>query len=54
MNKSDYQAFQKNYWISKGVDWNKSLHDGYFNLNEPAIKVKRFTDNSTSVTKKKK
>ena len=52
MNKSDYQAFQKNYWMSKGVDWNKSLHDGYFNLNEPAIKVKRFTDNSTSVTKK--
>ena len=52
MNKSDYQAFQKNYWISKGVDWNKSLHDGYFNLNESPIKVKRFTDNSTSVTKK--
>ena len=52
MNKSDYQAFQKNYWMSKGVDWNKSLHDGYFNLNESPIKVKRFTDNSTSVTKK--
>jgi molybdopterin-containing oxidoreductase family iron-sulfur binding subunit len=52
MNKSDYQAFQKNYWISKGVDWNKSLHDGYFNLNESPIKVKRFTDNSTSVAKK--
>ena len=51
MNKSDYQAFQKNYWISKGVDWNKSLHDGYFNLNESPIKVKRFTDNSTSVAK---
>ena len=52
MNKSDYQAFQKNYWMSKGVDWNKSLHDGYFNLNESPIKVKRFTDNSTSVAKK--
>ena len=52
MNKSDYQAFQKNYWISRGVDWNKSLHDGYFNLNESPIKVKRFTDNSISVAKK--
>jgi molybdopterin-containing oxidoreductase family iron-sulfur binding subunit len=52
MNKSDFQAFQKNYWISKGVDWNKSLHDGYFNLDESSIKVKRFTDSSISVAKK--
>ena len=44
--------YLKNYWIKKGVDWNKSLHDGYFSLNESKIRTSNFIDNSLSISKK--
>ena len=52
LGKSDYQSYLKNYWIKKGVDWNKSLHDGYFSLNESKIRTSNFIDNSVSISKK--
>jgi molybdopterin-containing oxidoreductase family iron-sulfur binding subunit len=53
IGKSDYHAYLKNYWSRKGIDWNQSLHDGYFSLDEKLIKVKRFIDQSVSVKHQK-
>ncbi len=41
-NRSNYQDYLKNYWINKGVQWEKSLHDGYFSINEDNIVAKKF------------
>ena len=30
----DFHKYLKNYWIGKGIDWNKALHDGYFKFNQ--------------------
>ena len=37
----DFHKYLKNYWISKGIDWNKALHDGYFKFNQ-SIKVANY------------
>ena len=31
---NDFHKYLKNYWINKGIDWNKALHDGYFKFNQ--------------------
>ena len=41
INKKDYRFYLENYWKSKGVNWQKSLHDGYFNVSEKKINIKR-------------
>ena len=33
-NRSDYYNYLKNFWKNKNVNWDKALHDGYFNLEE--------------------
>ena len=33
-NRSDYYSYLKNFWKNKNVNWDKALHDGYFNLEE--------------------
>ena len=43
MEKSlDYSTFLKNYWKSKGLDWEKSLHDGYFSFSQDKPKIKLY------------
>ena len=39
-NRSDYQSYLQSYWMSKSVDWHKSLHDGYFDIKERRAKSK--------------
>ena len=51
IGKSDYQAYLKNFWSSKGIDWNKSLHDGYFNYGDQKIKTKRYVDKSKKIAR---
>ena len=52
LGKSDYQSYLKNYWTKKGVDWHKSLHDGYFSINENPIRISNFVNRSVSISKK--
>ena len=52
LGKSDYQSYLKNYWTKKGVDWHKSLHDGYFSINENKIRISNFVNRSVSISKK--
>ena len=33
-NRSDYYSYLKNFWKNKNVNWDKALHDGYFNREE--------------------
>ena len=33
-NRSDYYNYLKNFWKNKNVNWDKALHDGYFNLED--------------------
>ena len=37
----DFHKYLKNYWINKGMDWNKALHDGYFKFNR-SVKVSNY------------
>ena len=37
--QTDYQSYLKNYWLDKGIDWHKSLHDGYFDFKDPSLKI---------------
>ena len=52
-SRSDYFSYLKEFWINKGVNWNKSLHDGFFDLKENKLKLKRFVDQSQSIKSKK-
>ena len=52
-SRSDYFSYFKEFWINKGVNWNKSLHDGFFDLKENKLKLKRFVDQSQSIKSKK-
>jgi len=36
-NRSDYYNYLKNFWKNKNVNWDKALHDGYFNIEEQVI-----------------
>ena len=47
--KSDYQQYLQDFWMNKGIDWNKSLHDGFFDMKEDKLKLKRFVDQSKSI-----
>ena len=48
-DRSDYLSFLKNFWIAKGIDWNTTLHDGYFNLEDKKLRLKSFIDRSKSI-----
>ena len=52
-SRSDYFSYLKDFWVNKGVNWNKSLHDGFFDLKENKLKLKRFVDQSQSIKSKK-
>ena len=52
-DRSDYLTYLKDFWINKGIEWHKSLHDGYFTLNEKTIKIKRFIDQSVLIKSSK-
>ena len=52
IDKSDYRSYLQNYWSKKGIDWNKSLHDGYISINDRALKTKTFKNLAKSVSKK--
>ncbi len=41
MSKSDYQNYLENFWKEKGVNWEKSLHDGYFNIRQSKLKINK-------------
>ena len=41
MGKSDYHTYLQNTYSS--IDWNKSVHDGYFTQNQAAATVSSFT-----------
>ncbi len=40
--RSDYQTYLKDFWKNKGIQWDKSLHDGFFSLSQEKIKLKNF------------
>ena len=48
-DRSDYFSYLKSFWIEKGIDWNVTLHDGYFHLEDKKIKLKKFVDRSSSI-----
>ena len=51
IGKSDYRNYLQNFWTNKGVDWNKSLHDGYFTYSDSKLKTKSFVDLSQPISK---
>ena len=48
-DRSDYFSYLKSFWIEKGIDWNVTLHDGYFHLEDKKIKLKKFVDRSSPI-----
>ena len=40
IGKSDYHAYLKNFYSA--IDWNQSVHDGYFTKNESAVRLGSF------------
>ena len=54
IGKSDYRNYLQNFWTNKGVDWNKSLHDGYFTYSDSKLKTKSFVDLSQPISKSEK
>ena len=46
INRDDYYTYLKNFWTREGVDWDTSLHDGYFDVNTNNIKLKQFVFNN--------
>ena len=54
IGKSDYRNYLQNFWITRGVDWNKSLHDGYFTYSDGKLKTKSFVDLSKPISKSDK
>ena len=50
-NRSDYQSYLQSYWMSKSVDWHKSLHDGYFDIKERELNLSYKKPNSLSPKK---
>ena len=48
-DRSDYLTYLKNFWTNNGIDWNVSLHDGYFNISEPKLSLKNFIDKSSPI-----
>ena len=49
--KSNYRNYLQKFWSNKGIDWNKSLHDGYFTYNEKNLKITSFVNLSKSISK---
>ena len=50
-NRSGYQDYLQSYWMSKSVDWHKSLHDGYFDIKERDLNLRYKKPNSLSPKK---
>ena len=50
-NRSDYYNYLKNFWKNKNVNWDKALHDGYFNIEEN-ISLKTYSFKGKLISKK--
>jgi molybdopterin-containing oxidoreductase family iron-sulfur binding subunit len=43
VNDKDYHSYLSNFWRNRGVNWENSVHDGYFDYSQPKPKVLTIT-----------
>jgi molybdopterin-containing oxidoreductase family iron-sulfur binding subunit len=49
IDKKDYHAYLSNFWRKKGVDWDKAVHDGFFNLKDKIVATSIFNPIDTNI-----
>ena len=42
LDEDDYYSYLKSFWRDKGIDWQKSLHDGFFTIKDKRLDIKPF------------
>ena len=53
IGKKDYHAYLSNFWSKKGIDWDKAVHDGFFNIEDKIDKLSIFKAIDTNILSSK-